>query len=139
LTWCSGRSGLVSGQGLWLGSGLPEGPGFARALETLELCRDATSAGRSCTSLLRCRELAAAEPTEAWEMSCECLDHGLAIPRLPQGLRSIYRQLLPVQEGNYHVLDYELWYFQIRQNARERVEAYLQRHGLGASHRAAGA
>jgi len=34
---------------------------------------------------------------------------------------------MPMGPGNYHIYDYNLFYMNIRRNAEERVEAYLDR------------
>lgn len=62
-----------------------------------------------------------AEP-RAQLLTARCEDGGLRVPDLDD----LDYEALETAPGNYHLLDYELFYMDIRHNARQRAEAWLE-------------
>ena len=65
---------------------------------------------------------ALSEPRETL-LNAQCKEQGLRVPDLDE----LGYSATETTPGNYHLLDYRLFYMDIRQNAVERTEAWLER------------
>jgi hypothetical protein len=62
---------------------------------------------------------------EGLDFFAESLPHCLCVPKLSAADRGVFAKM--TDEGDYHSLDYPIFYYNIRQNVSDRLQAYLSK------------
>ena len=112
----------AASEGEWLGSNIdPNAPDIASGEFMKGTVPEATI--RTMLNPLPASGIMLGDGDQAKAMWARSQEHALIVPTLNDRQRGHFRGM--TKNGDYHLLDFRLFYFNIRRNCEERVAAYM--------------